>query len=195
MPNYRRRRVPGGTYFFTVNLADPEDGTLCVEIDLLRECYAKMRQECPFRTDAIVVLPNHLHAIWTLPEGDTDYSGRWRRLKGRFSHALRRTGARSASAVRKRETGIWQRRFWEHTIRDADDLRRHLEYCWFDPVRHGLVHDPSDWAFSSFVKRGMPIVQHSYRAAMPIMRYPVGERDERQSKGGRIPRPASAVAT
>lgn len=174
MPNYRRRRVPAGTYFFTVNLADPGDCTLCMEIDLLRDCYAKMQQECPFRTDAIVILPNHLHAIWTLPLGDTDYSGRWRRLKGRFSHALRRKGIRSASAVRKREAGLWQRRFWEHTIRDTDDLNRHIAYCWFDPVRHGLVLTPEDWAFSSFAKREECLDID----CMPSMRFCVGEREE-----------------
>lgn len=174
MPNYRRRRVPAGTYFFTVNLTDPGDCTLCMEIDLLRDCYAKMQQECPFRTDAIVILPNHLHAIWTLPRGDTDYSGRWRRLKGRFSHALRRKGIRSASAVRKREAGLWQRRFWEHTIRDTDDLNRHIAYCWFDPVRHGLVLTPDDWAFSSFAKREECLDID----CMPSMRFCVGEREE-----------------
>ena len=165
MSNYRRMRVPGGTYFFTVNLADPDDCTLCVEIDLLRECYRKTQSELPFRTDAIVVLPNHIHAIWTLPEGDTDYSDRWRRIKGRFSCALGRRASVSHSKVVKRERGIWQRRFWEHTIRNDEDLDRHLAYCWLDPVRHDLVDNAADWAFTSFNKRGETMPQAAVQEA------------------------------
>lgn len=195
MPNYRRRRVPGGTYFFTVNLADAEDCRLCLEIDLFRECYRKTTEELPFRTDTIVVLPNHLHAIWTLPSGDADYSERWRRIKGRFSHALRQKQARAAGAQADWSPHVWQPRFWEHTIRDADDLKLHRAYCFGDPVRHGLVHDPTDWVFSSFVKRGISVVENTNWAAMPPMRYPVGERDERQCNGGRISRPTVATAS
>ena len=189
MPNYRRRRVPGGTYFFTVNLADADDCRLCLEVDLFRECYRKTAQELPFRTDTIVVLPDHLHAIWTLPSGDADYSERWRRIKQRFSHALHQKHARSESRLAEWNPRIWQPRFWEHTIRNAEDLSNHRAYCFHDPVRHDLVHHPRDWALSSFVKRGSTMPEDMVLDAAPTMRFPVGERDEQFSKGGRIPRP------
>jgi len=150
MPEYRRRRVPGGTYFFTVNLADREGSDLLDHVGLLRSAYAATRLEHPFRTDAIVILPEHLHAVWTVPPGDSDYSTRWKKIKTRFTRALAPRPRGSASKCAKGEKGLWQRRFWEHTIRDARDFARHVEYCWINPLKHGHVARVADWPYSSF---------------------------------------------
>ena len=149
MTRYRRLRIPGGTYFFTVNLERRGDDTLIRHIDDLRRAYAATHCEHPFRTDAIVVLPDHLHAVWTLPPGDADYSERWRKIKARFSHMVGRRETPCASKVKKREVGLWQRRFWEHTIRDAADYQMHMAYCWSNPVKHGYVRQAADWSHSS----------------------------------------------
>jgi putative transposase len=158
MQNYRRMHVPGGTYFFTVNLLDRKSNLLTSEINLLRTAVRFVRTERPFRIDAWVVLPDHMHAIWTLPEGDSDYSGRWRAIKKRFAWALPSTEPRSAVQLARNERGIWQPRFWEHTIRDARDFTSHMDYVHFNPVKHGLVQAAADWPFSSFhlaVARGL----------------------------------------
>lgn len=150
MPNYRRDKTPGATFFFTVAAAQRGGKILTDNIHLLRCAYLRTWQEQPFRCDAMVVLPDHIHAVWTLPEGDCDYSTRWRKLKSRFTRSLGQTMGRSLSKVMKNERGIWQRRFWEHRIRDADDYCHHLEYCRVNPVKHGLVEAAEDWPFSSF---------------------------------------------
>lgn len=193
MPRYIRRRVPGGTYFFTVNLADPGACTLCLEIDVLRECYASVSKEQPFRTDSIVVLPNHLHAIWTLPAGDSDFSNRWRRIKAGFTRRFRQKAPGFLTRSEGPEPSVWQPRFWEHVIRDRDDLEKHRAYCWSDPVRHGLVHDPMDWRFSSFSKRDVRFSGVG-ELDFPEMAFPTGERDDTLRKGGRIPRPTKEDA-
>jgi putative transposase len=148
MPNYLRPRVAGATVFFTVALADRASRLLVEQIPRLRLAVAQTRQERPFAIDAWVVLPDHLHAVWTLPAADADYSGRWAAIKARFSMGLP-AGQKRQSHVPRREKAIWQRRFWEHHIRDAEDLAAHMRYCWWNPVRHGLVDRPMDWAFSS----------------------------------------------
>ncbi|MBV8837826.1 MAG: transposase, partial [Alphaproteobacteria bacterium] len=104
----------------------------------------------PFETVAICILPDHIHAIWELPPGDADYPTRWSLVKGRFSRSLPRAGSRSPSKVAKRDKGIWQRRYWEHSIRDETDLARHIDYIHFNPVKHELVTRVSDWPHSSF---------------------------------------------
>jgi len=138
----------GGTYFFTVNLAQPGSSVLVDNIDTLRRAYALTIAEHPVCCNAMVILPDHLHAVWTLPEGDADYSERWRKIKARSSHAVGEM-RRSLSKHLKRERGLWQRRFWEHTIRDEADFQNHVHYCWANPVKHGLVKRPIDWEFSS----------------------------------------------
>lgn len=161
MPDYRRLFVPGGTYFFTVALADRASDLLVAEIDAFRRVYAETRTEHGFRTDALVVLPDHLHAIWTLAPGQSDFPLLWNKIKSRFSRRLHRTGPRSASKMAKRERGVWQRRYWEHLIRDEADFRRHVEYCWINPVKHGLVRRVRDWPCSSFhrdVRRGIATI-------------------------------------
>lgn len=151
MRTYLRNRVPGGTYFFTVNLAERKGNTLLVDrIDDLRYAIRATRAKRPFEIIAMVVLPDHLHAVWRLPEGDCDYSTRWRLLKGRFAHAVGCGERRSSSRLRKQERGIWQRRYWEHTIVDEHDLRTHIGYIHYNPVKHGLCAAPVDWPYSTF---------------------------------------------
>jgi putative transposase len=157
MPRYIRHFLPGATYFFTVTLADRASTLLVDEIARLRMAYAATREQYPFDTVAICVLPDHLHAVWRLPVGDADVPLRWGSIKRAFSRECAATPARSASQARRREKGIWQRRYWEHQIRNEDDLARHVEYIHWNPVKHGLVRQVRDWPFSSFhqwVRRG-----------------------------------------
>ena len=152
MTHYRRHFVAGGTYFFTVNLAERSQSLLTEHLALLRGAIAATKREYPFTIDAAVILPDHLHAIWTLPAGDADFSVRWRKIKGRFSRSLPRTERRSASRIVKGERGIWQRRFWEHWIRDEEDLRRHVDYIHYNPVKHGHCRRVEDWPYSTFLR-------------------------------------------
>jgi putative transposase len=150
MPNYRRAFVPGGCWFFTVNLLDRRSSLLTDEIDALREATQWTRQWYPFDIDAFVVLPEHIHAIWTLPPDDPDFSTRWRMIKTRFARAIPKTEYLTRVREARGERGIWQRRFWEHLIRDEEDFGRHVEYCYINPMKHGLVRRVQDWPYSSF---------------------------------------------
>jgi putative transposase len=143
MSTYRRFQVEGGTYFFTVVtarrrpwLGHPET------LNLLGRVLRSVRASQPFTTDAMVVLPDHLHCIWTLPPSDTDYSRRWRCIKQRMTLQMR--GARGHT------TALWQPRFWEHLIRDDIDFQRHVDYIHYNPVKHGLTERPADWRASTF---------------------------------------------
>ena len=137
MPNYRRRWIAGGCYFFTVTLADRRSDLLTMEIATLRDAVRKIRGQRPFDVNAWVVLPDHMHCVWTLPDGDHDYAGRWRALKTEFT---KRLGTASP----------WQTRYWEHTIRDAADDAAHVDYVHFNPVKHGYVTHAADWPYSTF---------------------------------------------
>jgi len=150
MPNYRRAFVPGGCWFFTINLLDRRSSLLTDRIDALRDATARTRQRFPFHIDAFVVLPDHLHAVWTLPEGDTDFSVRWRWIKIRFARSIPKQEWLSPVRRARGERGIWQRRFWEHLIRDERDYARHVEYCYINPLKHALVTRVRDWPHSSF---------------------------------------------
>ena len=150
MPNYRRDHTPGATWFFTVTLANRKSSLLLDQIGRLRESVRYVRRQWPFHIDAWVVLPEHMHAVWTLPEGDEDFSTRWRLIKSHFSRESPRRESISRSRTRKGERGIWQRRFWEHRIRDERDFRRHVDYIHFNPVKHGHVERAIDWPFSTF---------------------------------------------
>ncbi|MDT4289748.1 transposase [Methylomonas sp. MO1] len=151
MSNYRRYRIPGGTYFFTVNLLERHSNDLLVRhIDTLREVVRHTRKRWPFHIDAWVVLPDHLHCVWTLPQGDEDNANRWRVIKQAFSKALPATENRSASRIARGERGIWQRRFWEHMITDEADYAAHIDYCHINPLKHGLVKHVNDWPYSTF---------------------------------------------
>jgi putative transposase len=157
MVRYRRNFLPGGTFFFTVTLVDRTSRVLVDYIDALRAAIRETRRSYPFVIDAVVVLPDHLHILMTLPDGDADYPNRWRLIKRRFTGAIMETGA-LIKRHRNGEVALWQRRFWEHTIRDAGDLERHVDYIHLNPVRHGLVARVSDWPHSSFhdyVRRGL----------------------------------------
>lgn len=157
MVHYRRNFVPGGSYFFTVALSDRHAMLLVDQIELLRQAFAATKAKRPFRIDAMVVLPDHLHAIWTLPPGDADYSGRWRSIKSGFVRGLARSGIPMARNA-KGEADIWQRRFWEHTLRDEADFAVHCDYIHINPVKHGLMSHPAQWPHSSihrFIEQGI----------------------------------------
>ncbi len=150
-----RRAVTGTSYFFTVvtYLRRP---ILCDDLvrHALRTAMERVRLRLPFYTDAMVLMPDHLHCIWTLPDGDTNFSERWSQIKHDVSYVCReryRTTL-SASRQRKREAAIWQRRFWEHQIRDEVDMERHVDYIHFNPVKHGLVDAASLWPYSTFAR-------------------------------------------
>ena len=129
------------------------------EIDRLREAVQMTRAVRPFAIDAWVVLPDHLHCVWTLPEGDADFSTRWGAIKGQFSRNLH-VGRRRPSHEFRREKVVWQRRFWEHHIRSDADFTNHVRYCWANPVKHGLVERPEDWPYSS-IHRDIRLGRHS----------------------------------
>lgn len=155
---YRRTRLPGATYFFTLNLANRNRTLLVDHADMLREVINKVRQKHPFQIDAMVVLPDHLHALWTLPENDSDYITRWMLIKTGFSRNIPKNEYLSDSRRSKGERGIWQRRYWEHLIRNDLDTERHMDYIHFNPVKHGYVARASDWKYSSvhrYIKSGI----------------------------------------
>jgi putative transposase len=157
MPNYRRALVPGGCWFFTVNLLDRRQTLLVDHVEMLRSAVSATQLKYPFEINAIVILPDHIHAILARPEGDTDFSTRWRLIKTRFAKALPKLETVSEIRAARGERGIWQRRFWEHLIRDDSDYARHVEYCYINPVKHKLVSRVQDWPHSSFhrdVRRG-----------------------------------------
>jgi putative transposase len=155
MPNYRRNFIPGGTYFFTVVTHDRRP-ILTTELgrSILRNVLREEKQKRPFEVIAIVLLPDHLHTVWTLPSGDSDFSKRWARIKSNFSrHYLNHggiDGELSASRKRHLERAVWQRRYWEHTCRDEENLKRCVDYIHGNPVKHGLVAMVSDYPWSSF---------------------------------------------
>jgi putative transposase len=159
MSNYRRALTPGGTWFFTVNLLQRRGNDLLVRhIEWLRACVAAERVRRPFLVRSWVVLPEHMHWIWTLPSGDADFPTRWRRIKSDFSRRLPLTERISPARLHRGERGIWQRRYWEHQIRDERDFANHLDYIHYNPVKHGWAATPADWPHSSFadyVTRGV----------------------------------------
>jgi len=158
---YRRAKIEGGTYFFTVVtynrqrfLCQPENA------ELLRNAFRYVMKQRPFKIDAFVLLPEHLHCIWTLPQDDDNFSMRWRLVKSYFSRHCESQYQEGVSVSREKRKGqlIWQNRFWEHIIRDDDDFAKHIDYIHYNPVKHGLVKSPKDWEYSSFkryVQAGM----------------------------------------
>ena len=146
---YRRAHLAGGTYFFTVNLAERSSTLLVDRIADLRRALRVVKERHSFDILAWVVLPDHLHAIWTLPAGDGDCAMRWMLIKSGFTRCIERVERVRASRVRKRERSIWQRRFWEHVIRNDDDLHKHVDYVHINPVKHGHAARASEWPYSS----------------------------------------------
>jgi putative transposase len=145
---FRRNLLLGGTYFFTVNLQDRGSALLVERICQLRHAVRVVRGKRPFQIDAWVVLPEHMHCVWTLPEGDADYAGRWRAIKTTFSKSL--SALPGATRLRTGGGNIWQPRYWEHTIRDDRDYRTHIDYVHLNPYKHGLVKRVRDWPYSTF---------------------------------------------
>lgn len=145
MSNYRRAYLHGGTFFFTVVTLDRapiftnED-----RVEALRHALRRVMAARSFQIDAMVILPDHLHCIWSMPEGDTDYSSRWREIKKTASRLI------STATNARNERMVWQRRFWEHAIRDEEDWRKHLDYIHYNPVKHRLASSPGEWPWSSF---------------------------------------------
>lgn len=152
MTEYRRFQHPGATWFFTVNLAERKNNHLLVDrVDELKMAFADVKRRNPFHIDAAVILPDHLHCIWTLPEGDSDFSSRWGLIKANFSRQMPKCERISVSRQKRGERGLWQRRFWEHMIRDETDFRQHVDYIHWNPVKHGWVNCVKDWPHSSFL--------------------------------------------
>ena len=153
---YKRVFVPGGTYFFTVvtYMRQPffSDENA---INTFKICLLKTKRDYPFKLDAIVILPDHIHTIWTLPENDANYPLRWRLIKASFSHhwakEIKNPLEKSPSRIKKNENTIWQRRYWEHSITNEVDYHQHLEYVFYNPVKHGYVNDPKDWQYSFLI--------------------------------------------
>lgn len=151
MTEYRRPLMPGAAWFFTVNLAERKGNRLLIEkLDKLRSAFRSVQADHRFRIDAVVILPEHLHCIWTLPPGDSDFATRWGLIKGQFSRSIQKGERVSPSRLTRGERGIWQRRFWEHLIRDENDFRRHVDYIHWNPVKHGWARRTGDWPHSSF---------------------------------------------
>ena len=150
MPHYRRARVPGATYFFAVNLRERNLDLLVRHVDLLRTTVKATKARHPFHIDAWVVLPQHMHCLWTLPEGDADFALRWKVIKAGFAKRLPKIETITTTQRSRRERGIWQRRYWEHLIRDEADYQRHFDYIHFNPLKHGHVQRLADWPYSSF---------------------------------------------
>lgn len=149
MVSYRRSLVPGGTFFFTVTLKNRTSRLLVDKIDLLKEAIQKVKQEHPFQIKAYVILPEHLHMIWELPQGDSNYSLRWKKIKALFAKSVHKSGV-ELSKTKHNEYHLWQRRFWEHTIKELLDFEQHVNYIHYNPIKHGLVDDLHNWPDSSF---------------------------------------------
>ncbi len=160
MPNSRRSRVPGGTWFFTHRLAERGSDLLVREVALLRDAVRLTRKVRPFEIVAAVILPDQLHMIWTLPEEDEDFPNRWGQLKSAFSRHIPPAPQRTARQIRKGEKGIWQTRSWEHRIRDAADLAAHVRLIHAAPVQAGLCPRATDWPYSSIHRRGGGMTGH-----------------------------------
>ncbi|WAJ70189.1 REP-associated tyrosine transposase [Catenovulum adriaticum] len=151
MPNYKRFKKAGGLYFFTVTLANRFNNDLLIRhIELLRAVVKKVKTEYPFIIHAWCVLPDHMHCVIELPEGDDNFSLRWQLIKTHFSKKLPKSEFLSEVQLKRKERGIWQKRFWEHVIRDETDYWHHINYVHFNPLKHGLVTQLKSWPYSTF---------------------------------------------
>ncbi|AMK77081.1 MULTISPECIES: REP-associated tyrosine transposase [Methylomonas] len=177
MTEYRRFQHAGATWFFTVNLVERHGNRLLTDqIDLLRMAFAHVKARHPYEIDAIVILPEHLHCILTLPAGDSDFSVRWGLIKAYFARHIAKGERISKSREKRGERGLWQRRFWEHLIRDEADYRQHIDYIHWNPVKHGWVQCVKDWPHSSFhgyVKRG--VYPESWGGDIDFSKFSAGE--------------------
>ncbi|MGQ3888238.1 REP-associated tyrosine transposase [Legionella sp. CNM-1927-20] len=149
MVHYRRDTTPGGTYFFTIALRNRKSKLLTCHINLLGDAFRHVKGKYPFHVEAIVVLPDHMHAVWSLPDEDVNYSLRWHQIKSYFTKGLIKSGF-TIKPDKRGEYHLWQRRFWEHRIRNESDLQAHVDYIHFNPVKHGYVATANEWLYSSF---------------------------------------------
>jgi putative transposase len=152
---YRRAKISGGTYFFTVVTYSRKSIFINpLNVTLLRDAFRYVMEKLPFKIDAFVLLPDHLHCIWSLPDGDMDFSKRWRFVKSYFTRKClpEYRDIANDARIKKNEQAVWQRRFWEHLIRDDNDYLRHVDYIHYNPVKHGHAKATRDWAYSSFHK-------------------------------------------
>ena len=162
---YRRHYRKGGCYFFTA-VSYRRQKIFCTDASnkVLRKAFQRVRQKHPFKINAIVVLPDHIHCLWTLPVGDQDFSSRWRLIKYHFTRNYQHQ-------VINPNNPVWQNRYWEHLIRDSEDFQRHVEYIHYNPVKHDFVSAPRDWPWSSFhryVKQGIyPVSWGSHKTEIP----------------------------
>tara|TARA_R110002049_G_scaffold23545_2_gene83230 strand:- start:42903 stop:43481 length:579 start_codon:yes stop_codon:yes gene_type:complete len=148
-PKRSPKRTPGGTYFLTLRLAERGGDLLVQRIALLRRAMRETLARHPFQINAIAVLPDVIHTIWTLPAGDSGYPNRIGMWKSRFSRGVPMPAHRSLAQIKRGEKGIWQRRYWQHQIRDAADFARHRDLIYLSPVHAGLCLRPQDWQFTS----------------------------------------------
>ena len=169
MANYQRLYDKSGTYFFTVVTQERRPIFFNEEnIQKLRNVFKEVMEKRPFNIEAIVILPDHIHCIWKLPHNDCDFSNRWKEIKYRFSIDYNGPFPKSDSMNKKKEKGLWQRRFWEHLIRDQEDFNRHFDYIHYNPVKHKLTERVIDWPYSSFkrfVDKG--IYKQNWGAILP----------------------------
>ncbi len=169
---YRRPKIPGATFFFTV-VTYQRNKILCHEanVALVKEAFLHVTTCHPFRIRTFVLLPDHIHCLWTLPENDNNYPMRWQLIKSYFSKRCRNKykGTQTASRLNKGEQGIWQRRFWKHQIRDENDLVRHIDYIHYNPVKHGLVNSPIAWPYSSFKNCWVSCLNPTYTTAHMLL--------------------------
>ncbi len=168
---YRRDRQSGGTWFFTLNLQDRKSDLLISHIDVLRHACRTVLEKHPVTIEAMVVLPDHLHALWELPDGDMDYPMRWRLIKSAFSRRVPTSAGTGYRSGKKTERTIWQRRNWEHRIRDDKDLTTHIDYIHLNPVKHGYTEQPADWPYSSvhrFIRNGVLAPDWGANADIPV---------------------------
>jgi putative transposase len=157
MVNYRRLKITGATYFFTVTLYDRTSTLLTDHVDLLQTAMQQTKSQHPYQTKAFVILPDHLHVIWQLPPRDDNFSIRWKKIKTHFTRNLIKRGF-FVTKNHRNEYNVWQRRFWEHVIRNEDDYKNHINYIHYNPIKHHLVTRTRDWPHSSFhhfVRKGL----------------------------------------
>jgi len=196
MPNCRRLKTPGGTYFFAV-VTHKRKRILCEVFarQALRAAIEEAGTRYPFRVEAWVLLPDHLHCIRSLPEGDADYSRRWGMIKAGFTKREQKAGLivaaedpEAASRIRHGDAFVWQRRFWEHQIRGQDDFNRHCDYIHYNPVKHGLVDDPKEWEYSTvhkFIRNGF--YEENWGDSIPSVVLAMEVEQRKRQSGGRCP--------
>jgi putative transposase len=191
---YRRARAEGAVYFFTVNASERDKDLLVQHIEILRNAVRSVRRRHPFEIVAMCVMPDHLHAVWRLPSGDRDFPLRWSLIKSGFSRNIDPGELISKSRLKNRERGLWQRRYWEHLIRDETDLERHVNYIHFNPVKHGYVDRAIDWPYSSihrYQRNGLLTSQ--WAESQNLAEGDFGEREHDQPSTGNEPRKMPAL--